>query len=199
MAQIEASKVKELRDKTGAGMMDCKKALIECDGDFEKAVKFLREKGIADASKRSGRSTKEGIVYSYIHPGSKLGVLVEVNCETDFVARTADFQAFAKDVAMHIAASNPLYVKRDEVPESAVAGEKEVLLNQAKESGKPVNVLEKIVEGKIDKFYSQICLLEQPFVKDMNITVEQLLKELIGKIGENVQVRRFTRFQLGEE
>ena len=191
MAQIEASKVKELRDKTGAGMMDCKKALIECEGDFEKAVKYLREKGIADASKRSGRSTKEGMVYSYIHPGSKLGVLVEINCETDFVARTDDFQAFAKDVSMHVAASNPQYVKREEVPESIVAAEKEILMTQAKDSGKPLNVLEKIIEGKIDKFYSQICLLEQPFVKDMNITIGELLKELIGKIGENVQIRRF--------
>ena len=148
MAQIEASKVKELRDKTGAGMMDCKKALIECEGDFEKAVKYLREKGIADASKRSGRSTKEGMVYSYIHPGSKLGVLVEINCETDFVARTDDFQAFAKDVSMHVAASNPQYVKREEVPESIVAAEKEILMTQAKDSGKPLNVLEKIIEGK---------------------------------------------------
>lgn len=199
MAEISASLVKDLREKTGAGMMDCKKALSECGGDFEKAVKFLREKGIADASKRSGKATKEGVVFSYIHPGNKIGVLVEINCETDFVARTPDFLVFAKDIAMHIAASSPLYVKRDEVPSSALDAEKEVLMNQARESGKPENVLEKIVEGRIDKFYAQICLLEQPFIKDMNKTVEELLKETIGKIGENIQVRRFSRYQLGEE
>ncbi|MDX9753435.1 MAG: translation elongation factor Ts [bacterium] len=199
MATISASLVKELRDKTGAGMMDCKKALGECEGDFEKAVKYLREKGIADASKRSGRATKEGMIYSYIHPGSKIGVMVEVNCETDFVARTDDFQAFAKDIAMHIAASNPGYITRDEVPADVVAAEKDVLMTQVRESGKPENVLEKIVEGRIDKFYSQICLLEQPFIKDMNVTVEELLKSIIGKIGENIQIRRFTRYQLGEE
>jgi elongation factor Ts len=199
MAEISASTVKELREKTGVGMMDCKKALQECGGDFDKAMKFLREKGIADAAKRSGKATREGVVFSYIHPGNKIGVMVEINCETDFVARTPDFQNFAKDVAMHIAASNPQFVQRDEVPQKLVDAERDLLKSQAKESGKPDNVLDKIVEGRIDKFYAQICLLEQPFIKDMNMTVEELLKEQIGKIGENIQIRRFTRYQLGEE
>ncbi len=199
MANISASIVKDLREKTGAGMMDCKKALMECDGDFEKAVKYLREKGIADASKRTGRSTKEGLIYSYIHPGSRIGVLVEVNCETDFVARNESFQSFVKDIAMHIAASSPRYLQREEVPSMALDEEREVLRNQAKESGKPEAVWDKIVEGRIDKFYAQICLLEQPYIKDMNTTVEDFLKETIGKLGENIQIRRFARFQLGEE
>lgn len=199
MTNISASLVKDLREKTGAGMMDCKKALLECGGDFDKAVKFLREKGIADASKRSARITKEGLVFSYIHPGNRIGVLVEVNCETDFVARNDDFQAFVKDIAMHIAASSPRFINREQVPSTALDEEREVLRNQARESGKPEAVLDKIVEGRIDKFYSQICLLEQPFIKDMNVTVEDHLKELIGKIGENIQIRRFARFQLGEE
>ena len=199
MTTIPAAQVKELREKTGAGMMDCKKALTECDGDFDKAVKYLREKGIADASKRSGRSTKEGVVYSYIHPGNKIGVLVEVNCETDFVGRNESFHVFAKDVAMHIAASSPAYVSRDQVPASILAEEREVLMNQARESGKPENVLQKIVDGRIDKFYAQICLLEQPFIKDMNMTVGDYLKEMIGKVGENIQIRRFVRYQLGSD
>lgn len=199
MVTISATLVKDLREKTGAGMMDCKKALMETEGDFDKAVKYLREKGIADASKRSGRATKEGLVYSYIHPGNRIGVLVEVNCETDFVARTDNFQAFVKDIAMHIAASSPKYIQRDEVPGAALDAEREVLRNQAKESGKPDAVIDKIVEGRIDKFYAQICLLEQPFIKEMNSTVEDYMKEIIGKIGENVQIRRFVRYQLGEE
>ncbi len=199
MSNISAADVKKLREKTGVGMMDCKKALIESDGDFEKATKYLREKGIADAQKRSGRTTKEGVVYSYIHPGNKIGVLVEINCETDFVARNETFQNFAKDIAMHIAASNPGFISREEVPDELIQAEKEVLENQAKESGKPENVIQKIVEGRIDKFYSQICLLEQPFIKDMNMSVEDYLKETIGKIGENIQIRRFARYQLGEE
>lgn len=199
MAEIKATLVKELREKTGAGMMDCKKALKECDGDFDKAEKYLREKGIAAASKRSGRQTKEGVVYSYIHPGNRIGVLVEVNCETDFVARTDDFQAFAKDIAMHIAASSPAYLQRDDVPANILDGEREVLRNQAKESGKPDNVIEKMIEGRINKFYSQICLLEQPFIKDMNLSVEDFLKETMSKVGENIQIRRYVRYQLGEE
>ncbi|MBI1387493.1 MAG: translation elongation factor Ts [bacterium] len=199
MADIPATLVKDLREKTGAGMMDCKKALKECDGDFEKAAKYLREKGIASAAKRSGRQTKEGVVFSYIHPGNKIGVMVEVNCETDFVARTDDFLALAKDIAMHIAASNPGYVTRDEVPADVVEAERDVLRGQAKESGKPEAVIEKMIEGRINKFYEQICLLEQPFIKDMNQTVEDLLKSVIGKLGENIQVRRFVRYQLGEE
>jgi len=199
MATISASQVKELRDKTGAGMMDCKKALNECNGDLEKAIKYLREKGIADASKRSGRTTKEGVVLSYIHPGNKIGVLVEINCETDFVARNELFQTFAKDIAMHIAASSPLCVTREEVPAHLIDAEREVLRNQARESGKPESVWDKIVEGRIEKYYSQVCLLEQPFIKDMNITVEDYLKETIGKIGENIVIRRFNRYQLGED
>jgi len=179
--------------------MDCKKALTENNGDLEKAIKYLREKGIADASKRSGRVTKEGVVYSYIHPGHKIGVLVEINCETDFVARNEVFQSFAKDIAMHIAASSPLCVSRDEVAPALVEAEREVLRNQARESGKPEQVWDKIVEGRIEKFYAQVCLLEQPFIKDMNITVEDYLKETIGKIGENIVIRRFSRYQLGEE
>ncbi len=197
--QISASQVKELREKTGAGMMDCKKALMECDGDAEKAIKYLREKGIADAAKRAGRAAKEGVVYSYIHPGNRIGVLVEVNCETDFVARNEQFQQFAKDISMHIAASSPRYIQRDEVPESEINAEREVLVNQAKESGKPEKVIDKIVEGRLDKFFGQICLLEQPFIKDPNLSVEDLLKETIGKIGENIVIRRFARYQLGEE
>lgn len=199
MAEIPATLVKDLREKTGAGMMDCKKALKECDGDFEKAEKHLREKGIAAASKRSGRQTKEGVVYSYIHPGNRIGVLVEVNCETDFVARTDDFHAFAKDVAMHIAASSPAYLQRDEVTADVLEAERDVLRGQAKESGKPDNVIEKMIEGRINKFYSQICLLEQPFIKDMNVSVEDHLKATMSKVGENIQIRRFVRFQLGEE
>jgi len=199
MATISATQVKELREKTGAGMMDCKKALTECGGDFDKATKYLREKGMADAAKRSGRTTKEGVVFSYIHPGNRIGVLVEVNCETDFVARTPAFHDFAKDIAMHVAASSPLYLQREQVPESALANEREILSNQAKESGKPANVIDKIVDGRIDKFYSQICLLEQPYIKDMNVSVEDYAKETMGKLGENIQIRRFVRFQLGEE
>lgn len=199
MADISASLVKELREKTGAGMMDCKKALKECDGDFDKAEKFLREKGIAAAAKRSGRQTKEGVVYSYIHPGNRIGVMVEINCETDFVARNEDFQSFAKDIAMHIAASSPQYLTREEVPDEAIESEREVLRNQAKESGKPDNVIDKMVEGRIGKFYSQICLLEQPFIKDMNVTVEDYVKEAMAKVGENIQIRRYVRYQLGED
>ncbi len=196
---ISAAQVKELRDKSGAGMMDCKKALQETDGDTDAAIKYLREKGIASAGKRSGRSANEGVIHSYIHPGSRIGVLVEINCETDFVARTDDFQQMVKDVAMHIAASSPDHVTREEVPGSAIEAEKEVLRNQALQSGKPEKVVDKIVEGRIDKFYSQVCLLEQPFVKDMNQTVGDMVKELAGKLGENVVIRRFARFQLGEE
>lgn len=199
MAEIKASVVKELRDKTGAGMMDCKKALKECDGDLDAAAKFLREKGIANADKRSGRATSEGVVFSYIHPGNKIGTLVEINCETDFVARNEQYLEMAKDIAMHIAASNPQYVTRDEVPEDVVNAEREILINQAKESGKPDNVIEKMVAGRIDKFYGQICLMEQPFIKEMNQTVEEYLKDIISKTGENIKVRRFTRYQLGEE
>lgn len=196
---ISSEVVKELREKTGAGMMDCKKALTEAGGDMERAIKILREKGIASAAKRVGRTAKEGVVFSYIHPGNRIGVLVEVNCETDFVARNEQFQQFAKDIAMHVAASSPQCVSRDQVAASVLESEREVLVNQAKASGKPEKVIEKMVEGRLEKFYAQICLLEQPFVKNPDITVEELLKELIGKIGENIVIRRFARFQLGEE
>lgn len=196
---ISATQVKDLREKTGAGMMDCKKALSETNGDLEAAIKYLREKGIASAAKRSGRTAKEGLVHAYIHPGGRIGVLVEMNCETDFVARTDDFQNLVRDVAMHIAASSPRYLVREEVPASEVESEKEILKKEALNSGKPEKVIDKIVEGKIDKFFAQICLTEQAFVKDMNITVGDLVKEISGKIGENIVVRRFVRYQLGEE
>ena len=196
--EISASQVSQLRAKTGAGIMDCKKALKENEGDFEKAVDFLRKKGLAAASKKAGRIASEGAVGSYIHAGGKIGVLLEVNCETDFVARNDDFQAFVKDVAMHIAASNPQYVSRDDVPADVVAKEKEILAAQAAEEGKPANVVEKMVEGRIGKFFKEICLLEQPFVKDPDRSIEQLLNDMVAKIGEKISVRRFMRYQLGE-
>lgn len=196
--EITASAVKDLREKTGAGMMDCKKALTETAGDFEKAVDYLRKKGIASAAKKAGRATKEGSISSYIHGEGKVGVLLEVNCETDFVARTDQFRAFTKDVAMHVAAANPLYVRPSEVPVELVAKEKEIAIAQMKASGKPEAVLEKIAEGKINKFYEDICLLKQPFVKEPSKTVEQLLQETIATLGENITISRFARFNLGE-
>ena len=196
--EISANQVKELREKTGAGMMDCKKALAETGGDFEKAIEFLRKKGIASAAKKAGRATKEGAVYSYIHGEGKVGVLVEINCETDFVARTEQFRGFVKDVAMHVAAANPTYVRSEEVPADVLTKEKEIAVAQMQASGKPAAVLEKIAEGKIKKFYEDSCLLNQAFVKDPNKTIEQLLKETIAALGENISVRRFTRYVLGE-
>jgi elongation factor Ts len=190
--------VKDLREKTGAGMMDCKKALSETGGNFEKAVDYLRQKGLATAAKRAGRIASEGRVGSYVHAGGKIGVIVEVNCETDFVAKTDDFQAFAKDIAMHIAASSPLYIRRENVPPEVLAKEREIYGAQALEAGKPEKIVEKIVEGKLEKFYSEVCLLEQPFVKDPDLTVQDLLNGLIGKLGEKVEIRRFSRFQVGE-
>ncbi len=195
---ISASDVKALREKTGAGMMDCKKALEATNGDMEKAIEFLRKKGLQKVEKRAGRQTKEGIIQSYIHPGSRLGVLVEINCETDFVARTDEFQQFAKDVAMQVAASKPLVVDRSELPEDVLAKEKEIYRAQALEQGKPENILDRIVEGKMEKFYQDVCLLEQSFVKDPNRTIRDLLNEKISKLGENIVIRRFVRFQLGE-
>ena len=197
--EISAKTVKDLRDKTGAGMMDCKSALKEAEGDMEKAVDILRTKGLSKAAKRAGRAANEGVVGSYIHMGGKIGVLVEVNCESDFVASNDDFQAFVKDVAMHIAASNPLFVSKDEVPEELLEREKDIYRAQAKESGKPDKVIDKIVEGKIGKYYTEICLLEQPFVKDTDITVQEYLNNIIATIGENMVIRRFTRYQMGEE
>ena len=195
---ISASKVKELREMTGAGMMDCKRALQETNGDIEKAVELLREKGLSAAAKKAGRIAAEGIVESYIHMGGKIGVLVEVNCETDFVAKTAEFKSFVRDIAMHIAASNPQYLSKEEVPEDVIAKEKEILRVQAINEGKPEKIADKIVEGRIKKYYTEVCLLEQPFVKDPDLTVQQVLHDKIAKIGENISIRRFTRFERGE-
>jgi len=195
---IDAKLVKSLRDKTGAGMMNCRKALQESEGDLEKAVDWLRKQGIAKAAKRSSRSASEGIVSSYVHLGGKIGVIVEVNCETDFVARTDEFQLLAKDIAMHIAATNPDVVSREEVPAETVNKEKEIYREQAAQSGKPEKVLDKIVEGRLDKYYQEICLLEQAFVKNPDVSVKQLIEEATAKIGEKIQVRRFARYQLGQ-
>jgi elongation factor Ts len=196
MAEISVKTVKELREKTGAGMMDCKQALAETGGDLEKAVDFLRQKGLATAQKKSSRVTREGAVDSYIHAGGKIGVLVEVGVETDFVARSDAFKQFTHDLAMQVAASNPLWVRREEVPGEVVERERAIYREQAK--GKPENVVEKMVEGKLGKFFAEFCLMEQPFVKDPDRTVEQLRTDLVGIIGENVEVRRFVRFQLGD-
>lgn len=195
---ISAAQVSELRKVTGAGLMDCKKALAETGGDQEKAVDFLRKKGLAAASKKAGRIASEGIVGSYIHAGGKIGVLVEVNCETDFVAKNEAFQVFVKDIAMHIAAASPLYVRREEVPAELLEREKDIYRVKAKESGKPDAIVEKIVDGQINKFYGDICLLEQAFVKDPDKTIEAYLNETIASIGENMSIRRFTKFVLGE-
>ena len=196
--EVSASMVKDLREKTGAGMMDCKKALAESGGNFEKAVDYLRQKGLATAARRAGKVASEGQIGSYVHAGGKIGVMVEVNCETDFVAKTDDFQAFAKDVAMHIAASSPLYIQRENVPPEVLEREREIYRAQAREAGKPEKIMEKIVEGKLEKYYSEVCLLEQPFVKDPDRTVQDVLTGLIGKLGEKVEIRRFIRFQVGE-
>jgi elongation factor Ts len=197
--EIKATLVKELRDKTGAGMMDCKRALVETGGDMEKAIDYLKTKGLAKAEKRMGRTASEGRIASYIHrPGEKIGVLVEVNCETDFVARTEEFAAFVRDVAMHIAASNPQWGSREGMPEAARAREEAIYREQAKESGKPEKIWPKMIEGKMEKFYGEVCLLEQRFVKNPDQTIDQLTKELIAKTGENIVIRRFARFQVGE-
>ena len=197
MSEISASAVKELREKTGAGMMDCKKALAESGGDFAKAEEYLRKKGLASAAKKAGRAATEGAVTSYVHLGGKIGVLVEVNCETDFAARNEAFQALTKDIAMHVAAAAPQYVRREEVPADVVAREMEIAKAQMREQKKPEAIIEKIAQGKVDKFYKEVCLLEQPFVKDDKKTIEDVVKDAIAKIGENIQVRRFTRYQLG--
>jgi elongation factor Ts len=190
--------VKELRERTGAGVVDCQKALTESGGDVEKAITFLREKGLAAAAKRAGRSAAQGVVGSYIHGGGKIGVLLEVNCETDFVARTEEFQKLVKDVAMQIAAANPRYVRRDEVSEAERAREREIYRVQTEQSGKPATVIDRIVDGKMEKFFSDICLMEQPFIREPGKTIEQLLKEIVARTGENVVIRRFARFQIGE-
>ncbi len=196
--EISAALVKELREKTGVGIMDCKKALAETGGKIEQAIDYLRKKGIATAQKRGGRATTEGQVQSYIHAGGKIGVLVEVNSETDFTGKTPDFTEFVKNIAMQIAASNPLSIDREGLPPAVVEKEKEIYFTQAKESGQPEKVHEKIVEGKLKKFYSDACLLEQPYVKNPDITVQDLVNEMMAKTGENIVVRRFARFQLGE-
>jgi elongation factor Ts len=198
MAEITAALVKELRERTGAGMMDCKKALTETAGDIEKAIDFLREKGLAAAAKKAGRVAAEGLVEAYIHAGGRIGVLVEVNCETDFVAKTDAFRALAKDIAMHIAAANPTYLKRDEVPMSELEHEKEVLAEQARNEGKPEKIIEKMVSGRIEKYYKEVCLLDQSFVKDPDKSISDLITESIAKIGENISIRRFSRYHLGE-
>ncbi|MFH1581811.1 MAG: translation elongation factor Ts [Pseudomonadota bacterium] len=198
MTTISAAMVKQLREKTGAGIMDCKEALAECDGDIRKSIDFLRKKGLATASKRSGRVMSEGVIKSYIHTGSKLGVLVEINCETDFVAKNDDFIEFAKNIAMHIAATNPVGIKPEDVPEEIINKEKEIYRAQAIETGKPENIVDKITEGKLQKFYKDNCLMSQAYVRDPNITIEDLLNSLIAKIGENITIKRFVRFQVGE-
>ena len=198
MTEITAAMVKQLRDKTGSGMMDCKQALKECGGDVEKAVDFLRKKGLATAAKRAGRSLSEGQVGAYIHTGGKIGVLVEINCETDFVAKNEDFQDFVKNISMHIAATNPVGVGPEDVPEDVVNREKEIYRAQALEMGKPEKMIDKIVDGKMNKFYKDNCLLNQLYVRDPNVTIQDLLNELIAKIGENISIRRFTRYQIGE-
>ncbi len=195
---INASMVKELREKTGAGMLDCKKALEEANGDLTKASEILREKGLAAAANKAGRTATEGIVESYIHGAGRVGVLVEINCETDFVAKTDQFKSFVRDIAMHIAATNPLYVRREDVTEEDLNKEKEILRNQALHEGKPEKIIDKMVEGRLAKFYEEHCLLEQPFIKDPDKKIIELLNEKISKIGEKISIRRFVRFGLGE-
>lgn len=195
---VTASMVKELRQATGAGMLECKKVLTETDGNIDEAIKLLRERGLAKAAKKADRIAAEGSVVSYIHGGGRIGVLVEINSETDFVAKNEEFQAFTKDVAMQIAAANPKYVRREEVPADEIEKEKEILTQQALNEGKPAQIVEKMVVGRINKYYKEVCLLEQPFIKDPDMTIEQLLKEKIAKIGENLNIRRFTRYEVGE-
>lgn len=196
--EISAVAVKDLREKTGAGFLDCKKALVETKGDFDKALTYLREKGLAAAQKKASRVASEGIINAYIHAGGKVGVLLEVNCETDFVARTDGFAALVKDISMHIAALSPQYVSRGEVPAGVIENERQIYAVQAKESGKPEQVIKKMVDGKVEKFYKDVCLLEQPFVKNPDVTIEKLVIEAVAKLGENISVRRFVRFKVGE-
>ncbi len=196
---ITSQMVKDLRDKTAAGMMDCKKALTETNGDMEKAVDLLRQKGLAVAAKRAGRATSEGVIETYIHAGGKLGVMVELGCETDFVAKTDTFREFARDVAMHIAATNPVSISRNEVPESVLVREKDIYIQQALDTGKPANIAEKMVAGKIEKFLAEVCLLEQKYVKNQDLSIQDLLNEVVGKMGENISIKRFARFQVGVE
>lgn len=196
--EITASMVKDLRERTGAGMMDCKKALVECEGNVEKAIDYLREKGIAKAAKKAGRIAAEGLVDAYIHMGGRIGVLLEINCETDFVAKTDNFKSLCHDVAMHIAAANPQYVRREEVPTEALDKEKEVLRAQALNEGKPEKIVDRMVEGRVEKYYKEICLMEQPYVKDPDKTIGDLIAEATATIGEKITIRRFTRYERGE-
>jgi elongation factor Ts len=196
--EVSAAAVKNLREKTGAGMMDCKKALAESGGDLDKAVDYLRQKGLAAATKKASRTASDGAIGAYVHPGGKIGVLVELNCETDFVARTAEFQNLLKDIAMQIAAANPSYIRREEIPSEHLDKERELCRRQALESGKPEKVVEKIVDGKLDRFYSEVCLLEQSFIKNPDQKVADVLTEAVARLGENIQVKRFSRYQLGE-
>jgi elongation factor Ts len=196
--EISIESVKDLRQRTGAGVIDCKTALQEAKGNVEAAIDYLRRKGLATAAKKAGRIATDGLVSSYIHAGGKMGVLVEINCETDFVAKTEDFQTFVKNIAMHIAAANPQYIRREEIPTEVVEKEKEIYRTQALESGKPTKVIDRIVEGKMERFYSEVCLLEQTYVRDSDLTVREVLDAMIAKVGENIAIRRFTRYQLGE-
>ena len=198
MAEISAQMVKELREKSGAPMMDCKKALAEANGDMEQAMIVLRKRGMASAAKKAARTTSEGVVTSYIHAGGKIGVLLEVNCESDFVARTTEFQTLVHDIAMHIAAVDPRYIRKEDVTASDLEREKDIYRAQAAATGKPAPVVEKIVEGKMGKFYEEVCLLEQPFIKEQSVTISQLIATVIGKLGENISVRRYARFKVGE-
>jgi elongation factor Ts len=196
--EISIELVKDLRQRTGAGVIDCKAALQEAQGNMEAAIDYLRRKGLATAAKKAGRIATDGLISSYIHAGGKMGVLVEINCETDFVAKTEDFQTFVKNIAMHIAAANPQYIRREEIPEEALERERAIYRTQAQDSGKPQKVIDKIVEGKTERFYSEVCLLEQTYVRDSDLTIKELLDAMIAKIGENITIRRFARFQLGE-
>lgn len=198
MAEVSAAIVKELRERTGAGMMDCKRALVEKNGDMEAAIEYLREKGLAAAAKKAGRIATEGLVESYIHAGGKIGVLIEVNCETDFVAKTDDFRQLVKDLAMHIAANNPTYVTSDEIPAEVIAKEREIYRQQALNEGKPEKIVDKMVDGRVQKFFAEVCLLDQGFVRDPDVTVANLIQSKIATIGEKISVRRFIRFALGE-
>jgi elongation factor Ts len=198
MAEIAASLVKELRERTGAGMMDCKRALQEASGSLEEAEIVLRKKGVAAAAKKASRATRQGLIGTYVHPGAQLGVMIEVNCETDFVARTDDFQQLVHDLAMQVAAADPRYVRREEVPEEVLDQEREIARDRALAEGKPAKVVDRIVDGRLNKFYEEVCLLEQPFIKENTTTVQELIKQLIAKLGENVTVARFARFKIGE-
>ena len=196
--EISVELVKDLRQRTGAGVIDCKTALQEAKGNMDAAIDYLRRKGLATAAKKAGRIATDGLVSSYIHAGGKMGVLVEINCETDFVAKTEDFQSFVKNIAMHIAAANPQYIRREEVPDEVLEKEKDIYRTQALDAGKPQKVIDKIIEGKMERFYSEVCLLEQTYVRDSDLTIKELLDAMIAKVGENITIRRFTRFQLGE-